>query len=85
MGKDRVASLHSREHDILRFLVRETREAAGISQERLSDSLDRPITYIGKVELGSRRLDLVELDEICAALGTETTAFVAEWKRRLAR
>lgn len=83
MASEPVASVRTREYDLLRALIRETREAKGISQESLSKSLGRRINYVGKVELGTRRLDVVELNSICEALSVEVEAFVAEWKKRL--
>lgn len=82
MATQPVASLRTKEYDLLRSLLRELREAAGIGQEALSKKLGRPITYIGKVELGTRRVDLIELMEICAALDQDPSKFVAELKTR---
>ena len=79
-----MASLRTRENDTLCGLVREKRKAAGLSQEGLSLKLKRPITYLGKIEVGTRRLDLIELAEICAALEADLVALVAEWQGRLA-
>jgi len=73
-----VASLRTKEYDALRALLREVRESAGISQETLSQRLGRPITYVGKVELGSRRLDVVEMISICLALNVDPVEIVGK-------
>jgi transcriptional regulator with XRE-family HTH domain len=65
------------------LLLRELRESAGLSQEALSNKIGRPITYMGKVELGTRRIDLIETMEICQALGQEPAELVRELGRRL--
>jgi hypothetical protein len=38
---------------------------------------------MGKVELGTRRIDLIETMEICQALGQEPAELVRELGRRL--
>lgn len=68
MANQPVGSLRTKEYDLLRALLRQAREAAGISQEALSLQLGRPLTYIGKIEMGTRRLDVVELIEIGLAV-----------------
>ena len=85
MAIEPVASVRTREYDLLRVMLREARESTGVSQEELSRRLGRPITYIGKIELGSRRLDLVELAEICDTLGIPPERLVADWRESLRR
>lgn len=84
MATNPVASLHTREYDALRKLLRELRESRGVTQEVLSHALKRPITYIGKVEVGTRRLDVIELLEICQALDQDPAQVVAELMHRTA-
>ena len=74
-----VESLRTKEYDALRGLLRETRESAGIHQEELSKRLARPISYIGKVETGTRRLDLVELYQIAKVLNVDLVAFIQKF------
>ena len=45
--------------------------------------IGRPITFIGKVEMGTRRMDLIELMEICAALEYDVEKLVRELKSRV--
>jgi transcriptional regulator with XRE-family HTH domain len=46
----------------------ETRKSKGITQQELAGRLDRPQSYIAKVETGERRLDVVEFIEWCTQL-----------------
>ncbi len=52
------------------------RTSRGISQRDLSKRLSMPVTYIGKVEKGIRRIDVIELAELCSALGIEFENFL---------
>ena len=47
----------------------EAREEAGVSQEQLADRLGRPQSYVSKIELGQRRLDVIEYLTIARAVG----------------
>lgn len=75
MGK----SIHSDPYRALLDLVRSLRLDAGVSQTELARRLSRPQTFVSKVELGERRLDLEELRQICAALDQDLLAVVARW------
>jgi transcriptional regulator with XRE-family HTH domain len=42
----------------------------GITQQQLSEKLNRPQSFVSKYENGERRLDLIELIDICNALNS---------------
>ena len=69
---------------ILRALLRQAREEAGIRQADLARRLGRKQGFVSKYELGDRRLDLVDLAEICDALGVSFSEFAKRFdeKRR---
>jgi hypothetical protein len=46
-----------------------TWQACGLTQSALAQRIDKPQSYISKVEIGERRLDVIEFVEICQALG----------------
>jgi transcriptional regulator with XRE-family HTH domain len=54
-----------------RRLLIEEREKAGLSQGELGARLDppRPQSYVGKIELGTRRLDALEFWDMARAAG----------------
>lgn len=63
-------------------LLRELRRSTGLRQSELAERLGRPQSFVSKYESGERRLDLVELKAICAALGTTLTRFVEQFENR---
>lgn len=69
-------SLHSPGHRRLTRLLREVRTEAGLTQVELADRLGRTQSFVAKVEGGERRVDLIELDDICKALGIGLVEFV---------
>jgi transcriptional regulator with XRE-family HTH domain len=62
-------TIFSREQGLLERLLRQVRLGAGLRQEDLAALLDEPQSFVSKYENGERRLDLVELRHICAAVG----------------
>lgn len=49
----------------------ECRIAAGLTQRDVADRLRKPASYVAKIELGERRLDLVEFIALSRALEVE--------------
>lgn len=60
----------------VKALVR-ARKASGITQAQLASKLDKPQSYISKIERGERRVDVVEFLDIAEVLGQEPTAILA--------
>jgi len=61
-------SLRTPGHQALMQVLVGTRKSKGITQQELADRLDRPQSYIAKVETGERRLDVIEFVEWAQAL-----------------
>lgn len=66
-------SIHSSEHEFLRLFLKERREQLGLSQRALGIRMDVIYSFIGKVETGDRRLDVIEFIEYCDALDLDAT------------
>ncbi len=54
----------------------QARKSAGITQVGLAERLGRPQSFVSKYERGERRLDVIELCEVCHALGIDPVAFL---------
>ena len=60
--------------DLLGALV-QLRKEAGLSQAELAKQLGKPPSFVGKYELGERRLDVVETMIIVNRLGSSFDEF----------
>jgi len=65
----RQSSRQQKNRQVLRQLLRQAREDAGVVQGELSRKLERSQGFVSKYELGDRRIDLVDMADICDALG----------------
>jgi transcriptional regulator with XRE-family HTH domain len=75
-------SIYSPEQVELVRLLREKRKDAGLSQIELAKRLGRSQSFVSKYESGELRLDLVELNLICRALGISLSSFVRQFEKR---
>lgn len=62
-------TLSSPMHAELRVFVATKRKEAGLSQAKVAIGLRRPQSYVAHVELGQRRVGVVELMELAAVIG----------------
>lgn len=74
-------TIYSKEQERLVGLLRQLRLDAGLRQEDLARKLKRPQSFVSKYEIGQRRLDLVELREICRALDIPLIDFVKQFEK----
>lgn len=77
------STIYSEEHRQLVALLRELREAAGLTQEELAVRLQRDQPWVSVVESGQRRIDLIELRDVCRALSMTLVEFVTTLESRL--
>ena len=73
-------TIHTDQGRRLASMVREARQAKGVTMRELADRLGRPHTVVAKIESGERRVDLVELEAICDALGISLIEFVRRYR-----
>ena len=64
-------------------MLRATRLDRKLTQVELAERLDRPQSFVSKYECGERRLDLVELSEVCDALEVALRDLIADYESRL--
>ncbi len=69
-------SIHTDQQEKLQQLLRQIREEAGLRQYDLAQLIGEPQPFVSKYERGERRLDILELREICKVLGITLETFV---------
>ena len=79
MGK----SLSSTEGEKLAALLRSVRSEAGLTQAEVAERLEQPQSFVSKYESGERRLDLIELRQICKAMKISLADFVRRFEKEI--
>lgn len=76
-------TIYTRQYQALLEILREARATAGLTQGDLAERLGMGQSDISKCEIGTRRLDVVELKMWAEALGTELINVVQELDARV--
>jgi transcriptional regulator with XRE-family HTH domain len=76
-------TIYRPEYAALRALLKKYRKAAGLTQVECSKALGRPQSFMSDVESGTRRLDIVQLRDLCTVLGVGFQALIAEFEKAL--
>lgn len=71
-------TIYRPEQTVLLSLLRKHRKAAGLTQVDCSKELRRPQSFMSDVENGTRRLDIVQLRDLCKVLGISLVELVQE-------
>jgi transcriptional regulator with XRE-family HTH domain len=64
-------------------LLREMRIEAGLTQVDLAARIEKDQAYVSRYESGQRRLDVLEVREICQVVGVTLEEFVKRLERAL--
>ena len=70
-------SAKSEHSKLLPSILTSLRTDLGLRQIDLAEQLGRPQSFVSKYESGERRLDLLEINEICIALHVSLSEVVA--------
>jgi transcriptional regulator with XRE-family HTH domain len=73
----------NQQHEKLQSLLKEIRQDKGILQIDLAKNLNVPQSFISKYESGNRRLDILELRQVCQAVGISLEEFIQKLEERL--
>jgi transcriptional regulator with XRE-family HTH domain len=63
-------------YEQLRLLLIKAREDSGLTQVEVCERLDRPQSFLSKIERGVRDVDVIEFIEIAKALGADPAALL---------
>ncbi len=66
----------TRDSAILLTLLKAVRTGAGLTQAEMAKKLGQPQSFVSKYESGERRLDVLELRQVCRASGISLIDFI---------
>ena len=69
--------------EVLQQVLRQMRLGAGLRQEDLADRLQELQSFVSKYESGERRLDLIELRQVCGAMGVTLLDLVSRFEEQI--
>jgi transcriptional regulator with XRE-family HTH domain len=75
-ARGRAKSTHSATYRALLEALKEARATAGFTQAEVARQLRRPQSYVSKVESGERRVDVIELADLCRLYGLDLCQFL---------
>lgn len=78
---DMRRSIGTVDHKRLLVLLRQIRLDAGLRQIDVAKRLKEPQAFVSRYETGERRLDLLELREVCRAVGISLKDFVNKFEK----
>ena len=67
----------------LQALLKSVRMKAGLRQVDLAAQLGQPQSFVSKFESGERRLDILELRQVCRILGISLEQFASRLEESL--
>jgi transcriptional regulator with XRE-family HTH domain len=76
-------TIHSRQSECVRKKILALRTKAGLTQRQLAAKLERERSLVGRLELGERRLDMVEFYWLCRACSANPVKESANLMRQL--
>ena len=76
-------TIFTAEQKKLTKLLRQIRLAAGLRQSDLAERLGQPQSFVSKYESGERRVDILEVRQICQAVGITLQEFVERLEKSL--
>jgi transcriptional regulator with XRE-family HTH domain len=75
--------IYMAQRDRMTDLLREVRLETGLTQVELAARIEKDQAYVSRYESGQRRLDVLEVREICQAIGITLGAFVKRLEKVL--
>lgn len=76
-------AIYRREHAIFLQELKRMRVESGMTQAQCSAALGRPQSFMSDVERGVRRLDTVQLRDLCKVLDSDLVSFTNAFEQAL--
>jgi transcriptional regulator with XRE-family HTH domain len=71
-----LRSLHAPDYKVFIGQWVKQRKALGYTQRDVAARLEKPSSYVGRIEIGERRVDLIEFVRMCEAIGISPIEFL---------
>jgi DNA-binding XRE family transcriptional regulator len=81
----RKSAVYDAEYQYIIRRVREAREEAGLTQQKVAEALGRPLSFVSKCERGDRRIDPVDLGKFADLYGKPLDYFYPQRRVRAKR
>lgn len=78
-------TIYTREYAAVLRLLRDARKASGLTQVQIAAALGQSQSFVSKIELGDRRLDIIQLRTVLRLFGVPLGEFVQNLERELAK
>lgn len=76
-------AIYRPEYEVFLQQLKRMRMESGLTQAQCSAALGRPQSFMSDVERGVRRLDIVQLRDLCLVLGTDLPSFSRVYEQAL--
>lgn len=76
-------ALHTKRYRAFLARLRQARADSGLTQEEVAEKLGRTQTWVSNSELGERRVDYVELEDLAVAYGKPLDWFATRARIRV--
>ena len=71
-------AVHSSEYKIILGRLKKARREANLKQAEVAKKLQKPQSYLSKVEAGERRLDIIELKKLAQVYKRPVSFFIGD-------
>lgn len=85
MSRGNQSSLRNPEYQLLIGMLQEVWLASNQTQKQICDALGRPKNYLIKIAKGERRIDVLELMQLCDVLSVDPLEILQQYRKRLAK
>ncbi len=76
-------AIYRSEYDVFLTLLKSRRINAGLTQVQCSTALGRPQSFMSDVERGVRRLDIIQIYDLCTVLGCDVVELIREFTSKV--
>lgn len=72
-------AIYRTEYEVFLTLLKSRRIKAGLTQIECSNALGRPQSFMSDVERGVRRLDIIQIHDLCNVLGCDLVELIQDF------